>query len=109
MLNSGKKIRAPSDKKYKYSISCVVRKKISERNKKPYPPPPPPPFKLNGRSLKCSVYERLRYDLLVNLSCHLNINNLLFADSNPPDWENESNFLVIQDSIIQSKRCTPRI
>ena len=45
MLNSGKKFR---DKKIIYSNSCVVRKKNSERNKKPYPPPP---FKLNGRSL----------------------------------------------------------
>jgi hypothetical protein len=26
------------DNKNKYSNSCVVRKKISERNKKPYPP-----------------------------------------------------------------------
>ena len=34
MLNSGKKIHALRDKK-KYSKSCVVRKKISERNKKP--------------------------------------------------------------------------
>jgi hypothetical protein len=34
MLNSGKKFRALRDKK-KYSNSCVVRKKISERNKKP--------------------------------------------------------------------------
>ena len=40
MLNSGKKIRALRDKKNKYSNSCVVRKKNSERNKKPYPPPP---------------------------------------------------------------------
>ena len=32
MLNSGKKIR---DKKNKYSNSRVVRKKNSERNKKP--------------------------------------------------------------------------
>ena len=38
MLNSGKKSK----------YSCVVRKKNSERNIKPYPPP----FKLNGRSLK---------------------------------------------------------
>ena len=38
MLNFGEK---------KNSNSCVVRKKISEGNKKPYPPP----FKLNGRSL----------------------------------------------------------
>ena len=43
MLKSGKK----------NSNSRVVRKQISERNKKPFlpPPPPPPPFKLNGRSL----------------------------------------------------------
>ena len=34
MLNSGKKICAPRDKK-NYSNSCVVRKKNSERNKKP--------------------------------------------------------------------------
>ena len=46
MWNSGKKFRALRDKKNKYSNSCVVRKKNSERNKKPYPP-----FKLNGRSL----------------------------------------------------------
>jgi hypothetical protein len=59
--------------------------------------------------LKCSLYERLRNDLFVNLSCHLNINNLLFGDSNLPDCENESNFLVIQDFIIKSKRFTPRI
>ena len=35
MLNSGKTIRALRDKKTKYSNSCVVRKKNSERNKKP--------------------------------------------------------------------------
>ena len=35
MLNSGKKIRALRDKKYKYSNSCVVRKKFYERNEKP--------------------------------------------------------------------------
>ena len=35
MLNSGKKIRALRDKKNKYSNSCVVRKKNSERNKPP--------------------------------------------------------------------------
>ena len=50
---------------------------------------------------------RLRNDLFVNLSCHLNINNLLFGDSNLLDCENESNFLVIQDFIIKSKRFTP--
>ena len=54
MLNSGKKIRALRDKKNKYSNSCVVRKKNSERNKTP-----PPPFKLNGRSL-----------MALRLSCH---------------------------------------
>jgi hypothetical protein len=37
--------------------------------------------------LKCSLYERLRNDLFVNLSSHLNINNLLFGDSNLPDCE----------------------
>ena len=47
MLNPGKKNCALRDKKNKYSNSCVVRKKNSERNKKPYPPPS---FKLNGRS-----------------------------------------------------------
>jgi hypothetical protein len=46
---------------------------------------------------------------IVNLSSHLNINNLLFGDSNLPDCENESHFLVIQDFIIKSKRFTPRI
>ena len=35
MLNSGKKFRALRDKKNKYYNSCVVRKKNSERNKKP--------------------------------------------------------------------------
>ena len=35
MLNSGKKFPASRDKKNKYSNSCVVRKKISERNRKP--------------------------------------------------------------------------
>ena len=35
MLNSGKKICASCDKKNKYSNSCVVCKKNSERNKKP--------------------------------------------------------------------------
>jgi hypothetical protein len=35
MLKSGKKICALRDKKNKYSNSCVVRRKISERNKKP--------------------------------------------------------------------------
>ena len=35
MLNFGKKIHALRDKKNIYSNSCVVRKKNSERNKKP--------------------------------------------------------------------------
>ena len=35
MLHSGKKIRASHYKKGKYSNSCVVWKKNSERNKKP--------------------------------------------------------------------------
>jgi hypothetical protein len=38
MLNSGKKFHALRDKKNKYSNSCVGRKKISERNKKPFGP-----------------------------------------------------------------------
>ena len=48
MWYSGKKFPALREKKNKYSNSCAVRKKNSERNKKPYPPPS---FKLNGRSL----------------------------------------------------------
>ena len=35
MLKSGKKFPGLRDKKNKYSNSRVVRKKISERNKKP--------------------------------------------------------------------------
>ena len=35
MLDSGRKFRALRDKKNKYSNSCVVRKRNSERNKKP--------------------------------------------------------------------------
>ena len=35
MLNSANKIRALRDKNNKYSNSCVVRKKNSERNEKP--------------------------------------------------------------------------
>ena len=35
MLNFGKKICASCDNKIKYSNSCGVRKKISERNKNP--------------------------------------------------------------------------
>ena len=36
MLNSGKKIPASRDKINKYSNSCVVRKKNSERNKRSF-------------------------------------------------------------------------
>ena len=39
MLNSGKIFRALRDKQNKYSNSRVVRKRNSERNKKPKPPP----------------------------------------------------------------------
>ena len=47
MLNFGeKKIRALRDKINKYSNYRVVRKQISERNKKPYPLPPPPPLQV---------------------------------------------------------------
>jgi hypothetical protein len=59
MLNSGKKIRALRDKIIKYSNSCVVGKKNSERNKKHWESEYlfrkkniTPPFKLNGRSLR---------------------------------------------------------
>ena len=38
MLNSENRFRALRDEKNKNSNSCVVRKKNSERNKKPYPP-----------------------------------------------------------------------
>ena len=58
MLNSGKKIRALCDKKNKYSNSCVVRKKSSERNTKHNPPSP---FKLNGRSLNMLLLSLKRF------------------------------------------------
>ena len=51
MLVSGKKILALRDKKNKNFEIRVVRKKISERNKKPYPHS----CKLNGRSLTGNV------------------------------------------------------
>ena len=56
MLISGKKIRASHDKK-KYSNSCVVRKKNSERSKNPFPPPPlqvkwPVPYDNTGFQLR---------------------------------------------------------
>ena len=60
MLNCGKKFRALRDKKNKYSNSCVVRKKNSERYKKTIPPPP---FKLNGRSLTGYILYLLVYYL----------------------------------------------
>ena len=48
MLNSGKKIRAPRDKK-KYILTLVLsEKKILNETKNHNPPPT---FKLNGRSL----------------------------------------------------------
>ena len=54
MFNSGKKSRQK-----KNTNSCVVRKKNSVRDKKPYPPPPPhTPLELNGRSLTKSVFKR---------------------------------------------------
>ena len=62
MLNSGEKNCAEHDNKNKYSNSCVIRKKNSERNKKPYPP-----FKLNGRSL--SLYYYLYIVLFICFSC----------------------------------------
>ena len=65
MLNSGKKIRALRDKKNKYSNFCVVRKKNSEQNKKPYPPTPPPPFKLNGRVPNIRLYFKSMLFLLI--------------------------------------------
>jgi hypothetical protein len=60
MLNSGKKFR---DKKNKYSNSCVVRKKNSERNKKPYHPPSlqvkwSVPYLMSQVKVKNSVYNR---------------------------------------------------
>ena len=39
MLNSGKTFRALRDKKYKYSNSRVIRKKILNETKKNIPPP----------------------------------------------------------------------
>ena len=41
MLDSGKNVCTLHDKKNKYSNSCVVRKKHSERNKKNITPHPP--------------------------------------------------------------------
>ena len=47
MLNSGKKNCAMRDKRNNHANSCVVRKKNSERSKKP--------CKLNGRSLMANI------------------------------------------------------
>ena len=60
MLNSAKKNSLSATKKKKYSNSRVVRKKISERNKKKHNTPLPP-FKLNGRSLTLPRTEKLFY------------------------------------------------
>ena len=74
MLNSGKKFRASRDKKNKYSNSCVVRKKNSERIIIP--------FKLNGRSLISGtllgkiLHTRLRMNNS-SLNEHLFIRNLM--------------------------------
>ena len=74
MLNSGKKIRALRDKKNKYSNSCVVRKKNSERNKKPQPPPP---FKLNGRSLTSIVCKIMKKIIFKHLFNYMKTNNIV--------------------------------
>ena len=64
MSNSGKKIRALRDKKNKYSNSRVVRKKISERNKKHNLPPlqvkwlVPNKFKFFLRNFKRPCYRK---------------------------------------------------
>ena len=67
MLISVKKIRASRYRYKKYSNSCVVRKKISERNKKPYPPPP---LKLNGPSL-ITMYSVNLYYVLNNVCLNM--------------------------------------
>ena len=51
MLNSGKKTN-------EYSNSCVVQKKISERNKKPYPPPLQ--VKWSDPNCMCFIYVFMR-------------------------------------------------
>ena len=50
MLNSGKKFRATRNKINKYSNSCVVRTKNSERN--------PPPLQVKWSVPKCHIQER---------------------------------------------------
>ena len=80
MLNSGKKFRALCDKKNKYSNSCVVRTKISERNKKPKPLPP---FKLNGRSLSGSQSVQVFHYLFISV---LSGNGIPFTGLTPPPF-----------------------
>ena len=60
------------DKKEKYSNSCVVRKKISERNKKTYPPSPS--FKLNGRSLMYLIPVTILH--MLHLLLHLSLRKI---------------------------------
>ena len=60
MLNSGKIFRALRTKKNKYSNSCVVRKKNSERNKKS--------CKLNGRSL-IHAFRMTSSSVLADIGC----------------------------------------
>jgi hypothetical protein len=55
MLKCGKQIRGLRDKK-KYSKSCVVRKKNSERNKKPF-------FRFNAFSMEDKPQRQLRVTL----------------------------------------------
>ena len=63
MLNSGKKIRVLRDKKNKYSNSCVVRKKNSERNK------PPPPLQVKW-SVPYYMQENKQLNQKVSCHCH---------------------------------------
>ena len=67
MLNSGEKNCTSCDKKNKYSNSCVVRKNISERNKKPKSDPP---FKLNGQSLNgsCTI-KTAQFKICGDMTC----------------------------------------
>jgi hypothetical protein len=64
MLNSGKRIRALSDKKNKYSNSRVVRKKFLNETKNYNPPPP---CKLNGRSLRVQTPALIQHFLYIPL------------------------------------------
>ena len=58
--------------------------------------------------LSCPLFNRLRNILFPNLSCHINIRNLLYGDSNLSDAENTQNFLIVQKYIIKSKRFNTR-